>query len=243
MAYRMQVSPLDCTGCGNCVQVCPAKEQGSGHEASGHSDRGRKELGVRHDRARSSRAIENVGHREEQPGSEAPLRVLRRLRGLRRDPLCQAGYPAVRRSHDRSPTPRAAPPSTAAPPPPAPTPPTKKAMVPPGPTACSRTTPSSASVCSLAITQRRDKLADTVRALIAVDWCQHAIKEAGQEWLDNMDDGRRLQGSRQEAAGGLQGRHRPHRHRTTKPSGSRTARSATAKPARWPARSSRTPIC
>ena len=27
MQYRMQVSPLDCTGCGNCVQVCPAKEK------------------------------------------------------------------------------------------------------------------------------------------------------------------------------------------------------------------------
>ncbi len=25
--FRIQVSPLDCTGCGNCVQVCPAKEK------------------------------------------------------------------------------------------------------------------------------------------------------------------------------------------------------------------------
>jgi len=25
--YRIQVSPLDCTGCGNCVDVCPAKEK------------------------------------------------------------------------------------------------------------------------------------------------------------------------------------------------------------------------
>jgi pyruvate-ferredoxin/flavodoxin oxidoreductase len=25
--YRVQVSPLDCTGCGNCVDVCPAKEK------------------------------------------------------------------------------------------------------------------------------------------------------------------------------------------------------------------------
>ena len=25
--YRMQVSPLDCTGCGNCVDVCPAKNK------------------------------------------------------------------------------------------------------------------------------------------------------------------------------------------------------------------------
>ena len=43
----------------------------------------------------------------------------------------------------------------------------------------------------LAITQRRAKLADNVRALIAVDWCQPAIKEAGQEWLDNMEDGKK----------------------------------------------------
>ncbi len=27
LAYRMQVSPLDCTGCGNCAQVCPAKQK------------------------------------------------------------------------------------------------------------------------------------------------------------------------------------------------------------------------
>ncbi|MEN6411602.1 MAG: pyruvate:ferredoxin (flavodoxin) oxidoreductase [Veillonellales bacterium] len=27
MNYRMVISPLDCTGCGNCAQVCPAKEK------------------------------------------------------------------------------------------------------------------------------------------------------------------------------------------------------------------------
>jgi pyruvate-ferredoxin/flavodoxin oxidoreductase len=27
MRYRIQVSPLDCTGCGNCAQVCPAKKK------------------------------------------------------------------------------------------------------------------------------------------------------------------------------------------------------------------------
>lgn len=26
MRYRIQVTPLDCTGCGNCVDICPAKE-------------------------------------------------------------------------------------------------------------------------------------------------------------------------------------------------------------------------
>ena len=27
LKYRMQVSPLDCTGCGNCVDICPSKEK------------------------------------------------------------------------------------------------------------------------------------------------------------------------------------------------------------------------
>ena len=27
LSYRMQISPLDCTGCGNCVEICPAKEK------------------------------------------------------------------------------------------------------------------------------------------------------------------------------------------------------------------------
>src|SRR5690606_32475126 len=27
LAYRIQVSPLDCTGCGNCANICPAKEK------------------------------------------------------------------------------------------------------------------------------------------------------------------------------------------------------------------------
>ena len=25
--FRIQISPLDCTGCSNCVDVCPAKEK------------------------------------------------------------------------------------------------------------------------------------------------------------------------------------------------------------------------
>ena len=27
LMYRMQISPLDCTGCGNCLDVCPSKEK------------------------------------------------------------------------------------------------------------------------------------------------------------------------------------------------------------------------
>ena len=35
----------------------------------------------------------------------------------------------------------------------------------------------------------RDRLADQTRALLNVSWCSAAIKEAGQKWLDTMDDG------------------------------------------------------
>jgi pyruvate-ferredoxin/flavodoxin oxidoreductase len=27
LKYRIQISPLDCTGCGNCADICPAKEK------------------------------------------------------------------------------------------------------------------------------------------------------------------------------------------------------------------------
>ena len=41
---------------------------------------------------------------------------------------------------------------------------------------------------NLAISQRRDKLAETVKALIAVEWATADIKAAGAEWLEKMDD-------------------------------------------------------
>ena len=41
---------------------------------------------------------------------------------------------------------------------------------------------------NLAISQRRAKLAETVNALIAVEWAQPDIKAAGAEWLEKMDD-------------------------------------------------------
>ena len=162
MLYRMQVSPLDCTGCGNCVQVCPAKDQGPGHEASGHPGRRGEELGVRHDRCPKFKGDREQGHRQGQPVPEAPVRVLRRLRGLRRDPVCQAGYPAVRRPHDRLPTPRAAPPSTAVPLPPAPTPPTNEGHGPAWANSLFEDNAEFGFGMNLAITQRRDKLAETV---------------------------------------------------------------------------------
>ncbi len=41
---------------------------------------------------------------------------------------------------------------------------------------------------NLGVTQRRKALADKVKALIAVEWCSEDIKTAGAEWLEKMDD-------------------------------------------------------
>ena len=27
LRFKIQISPLDCTGCGNCADVCPAKQK------------------------------------------------------------------------------------------------------------------------------------------------------------------------------------------------------------------------
>ena len=32
--YRMQISPYDCTGCGSCANICPAKRKSIGNEAA-----------------------------------------------------------------------------------------------------------------------------------------------------------------------------------------------------------------
>ena len=42
---------------------------------------------------------------------------------------------------------------------------------------------------ALGVAQRRDKLADIIQKLIRVEYCDPALKSAGQAWLDTMDDG------------------------------------------------------
>ena len=41
----------------------------------------------------------------------------------------------------------------------------------------------------LAVEQRRSKMADEIRKMIAVDYCDGDLKKAGQMWLDAMNDG------------------------------------------------------
>ena len=106
--YRMtiQVAPDDCTGCGVCVDVCPAKSKTEVRHKSinmepalAHREAERPLVGLLpvDPRARSRPPAPRFG--EGLAGVAAAVRVLRRLCRLRRDAVHQAGHAVVRRPH------------------------------------------------------------------------------------------------------------------------------------------------
>ena len=158
----IQVAPEDCTGCGICVETCPAHSKEEVKHKSinlepkdGHLEveRERYELLPRDpgDRAGARRPRDREGIAD----APAALRVLGRLRGLRRDAVPEAPHAALRGPHggrqrDRllldlrgQPTDDAV--GTRTP----------RARARPGRTRSSRTTPSSGSACGSRSTSRR----------------------------------------------------------------------------------------
>ena len=104
MLVTYQVAPEDCTGCGLCVDVCPARSKSEvKHKAINMETQPPLRVAEREnytffldlpDMDRGQVRVDKV------KGSQllrAALRVLRRLRRLRRDPLPQAPEPALRR--------------------------------------------------------------------------------------------------------------------------------------------------
>ena len=154
--YTLQVAPEDCTGCALCVEVCPAKNkqetQAQGHQhgaaAAAPRDRSAANWDFFLTLPEIDRGMLNLTQVKDVAAPAAAVRVLRRLRRLRRDALRQAADASSSATAPSSPTPPAAPRSTAATCPPRPTPSTATAAARPGPTRCSRTTPSSASACA-----------------------------------------------------------------------------------------------
>ena len=99
--FRMQVSPLDCMGCGVCAEVCPGMK-------------GNKALVMTPFAELEEVEAKNWEYAVELPEADLsavkmaevavhpfPLRVLGRLRGLRRNALCEGRHPALRRQNDR----------------------------------------------------------------------------------------------------------------------------------------------
>ncbi len=108
---------------------------------------GGEELRVLPRPARGGSEAHQAQHHQGLPVHPAAVRVLRRLRRVRRDPVREAHEPALRRPRDHRATPRDAPRSTAGTSPPRPTRRARTGAGRPGPTRCSRTRRSSGSGC------------------------------------------------------------------------------------------------
>ena len=188
MQYRMQVSPLDCTGCGNCVQVCPAKEKALVMQplASQMEQEKNWEFAMT---VPEVQGIENVATVKNSQALKPLFEFSGACAGCGETPYVKL---VSQLFGDR--------------------------MIVANATGCSFFFFVSATTLiyttndeghgpawanslfednaefgfgmNLAYNQRRAKLADTVRALIAVDYCWDEIKTAGQNWLDNMNEGK-----------------------------------------------------
>ncbi|MBR1584682.1 MAG: pyruvate:ferredoxin (flavodoxin) oxidoreductase [Clostridia bacterium] len=184
--YRMQVSPLDCTGCANCVEVCPAKTKALEMKPL---DEQRKEevnweFAMKQPKPEVKFSTMNVKNSQFlQPlfefsgacagcGETPYVKLVTQLFG---DRMMIANATGCSSIYGGS----------------APTCPYTVNEKGQGPAWANSLFEDNAEFgfgMNLATVQRREKLADTVRKLIAVDWAQQAIKDAGQEWLDNMED-------------------------------------------------------
>ena len=102
--FVVQVAPDDCTGCGLCVEVCPAKDKEQvKHRAIDMEPKlaapGRRagELRLLHVAPRRGPREGQAGHDQRLATAAAAVRVLRGLRRLRRNALRQAADPVLRR--------------------------------------------------------------------------------------------------------------------------------------------------
>ncbi len=185
MQFRIQVSPLDCTGCGNCVDVCPAK--GKALEMKPLESQSVQEANwefamtvpqVRPDAITSIKTSQALKPLFEFSGAcagcgETPyVKLATQLFG---DRMVIANATGCSSIYGGS----------------APTCPYTVNEEGHGPAWANSLFEDNAEFgfgMNLAYTQRRAKLADNVKALIAVDYAVPEIKEAGKVWLDGMED-------------------------------------------------------
>ena len=108
MKFTIQVAPEDCTGCGLCVDVCPAKNKSEAQLKAINMvpqpplrAAGERELGFLPEASGTRPPQNQTGDDSPAAGAGAAVRVLRRVRGMRRNALSEAALAAVRRPRDR----------------------------------------------------------------------------------------------------------------------------------------------
>ena len=191
MTYRMQVSPLDCTGCGNCVDVCPAKNKALEMKPFADSEADQKNwdyaislpekaLDVKRNTVKGSQFLRPLFEFSGACAGCGETPYIKLLTQLFGDRMIIANATGCSSIYGGS----------------APTVPYTKNDKGHGPAWANSLFEDNAEFgygMLLASKQRRANLMDTVEQLIAVEWVRPEIKEAGAEWLEQMND---AQGSR-----------------------------------------------
>ncbi|MDR0381409.1 MAG: pyruvate:ferredoxin (flavodoxin) oxidoreductase [Oscillospiraceae bacterium] len=189
--YRFSVTPtvLDCTGCGSCANVCPAKEKAlvmrpleSQVAVQSHYDYAFEKVSEKKIDAFAPTTVK--GSQFKQPlmefsgacagcGETPYARLITQLFGDRMYVANATGCSSIWGGS-------------------APATPYTVNKQGKGPAWANSLFEDNAEYgygMALGIGQRREKLAETVRSLIAVDWCVPELKKAGRDWLDVLHDG------------------------------------------------------
>lgn len=195
--FRMQISPLDCTGCGNCVDVCPAKEKALKMIPMTESAKteeknweyaltlSKKDVKLNTKTVKGSQFLQPLFEFSGACAGCGETPYVKLFTQLYGDRMVIANATGCSSIYGGS----------------APTCPYTVNEKGQGPAWANSLFEDNAEFgfgMNLATKQRREKLADTVKALIAVDWCDADIKAAGAEWLEKMNDaeGSRLAGEK-----------------------------------------------
>ena len=187
LQYRIQVSVLDCTGCGNCAQVCPAKDGGAlimKPLASQKEQEANWEFATTLPEYAGELNVKTVKESQfKKPlfefsgacagcGETPYVKLVTQLFG---DRMVIANATGCSSIYGGS----------------APTCPYTINDAGHGPAWANSLFEDNAEFgfgMNLAYTQRREKLAETVKKLIAVEYAEDDVKVAGAEWLEKMND-------------------------------------------------------
>ena len=195
-AFRVQVSPYDCTGCGNCVDVCPSKVKALKMVPLADCEKVENanwnfalelptlDLPVKKASVKGSQYLQPLFEFSGACAGCGETPYVKLVTQLFGDMMIVANATGCSSIYGGS----------------APTCPYTVNKQGHGPAWANSLFEDNAEFgfgMSLATSQRREKVADLVKALIAVSYCDEDLKAAGQNWLDNMDD---AEGSRAAAA-------------------------------------------
>ena len=107
LKYTIQVAPEDCTGCAICVDICPAKNKSETRlkainmeDAASAARAGERELEILPEASGTRPQEDQADHHPPAAGAGTAVRILRRLLGMRRNALSEAGFAALWRPRD-----------------------------------------------------------------------------------------------------------------------------------------------